>query len=438
MTTPAPVVLTGGGQLSADTSGVARRIAEALAARCDANHDEEAIKSWLDVRASASAQTRRAYEREARRLLAWLMWQKGADDQVLPLATTPEATTFLHWLLNPESSLVPGEILARAGLPGKQPVKNGLSDSSLLHAAAVLNSLYQHLNSLRAPWGPYAPFNPFAALKRGVARGVKTGLDGSPLPRLARRAGTAADGPAGKALSVSLWSEVLATVELMPRTSPAQIERYWQTWWIVRLQYHSVFRRFESVNARMADVVLTRTGYELQVVGKGNKAASIVMTDVFVRDLITYRRALGLAPMPDPRETGPLILHASPARRAAGAHISELTLYRRVTDVFEATANRIEPLEASAADVQRLRSATLHGIRHTGITHMLDAGVSMRTTSRLARHSSPATTSLYDSLEKETQVQELNRGANKLQVEQAQQLARQPGNKPNDVGESPA
>ena len=109
-----------------------------------------------------------------------------------------------------------------------------------------------------------------------------------------------------------------------------------------------------------------------------------------------------------------------------------------MTDVFEATANRIEPLGASAADVQRLRSATLHGIRHTGITHMLDAGVSMRTTSRHARHSSPATTSLYDSQERETQVQELNSGANKLQVEQAQRLAGQPGNTPDDVGESPA
>ena len=411
-----PVAVSSAGSLDPAMNAVAARLAAALAQRCDASTDEQAIEGWLGTHAAGSAQTRRAYAREARRLLAWLIWQKGPDDQLLPLVTLPDATAFVHWLMAPGGSLIPEGALARAGLPDTQPVSAGLSKSSLNQAVVILNGLYLHLNTLQAPWGPYAPFNPFRAPKAAVRKGIMLEPDGTPSAKKGPARPTARPGgPLGKALSKELWNEVLATIEMMPRETPAEEGLYWQTWWVVRLQYHSVLRRFESVKALMSDVVRTDIGYELHVVGKGNKAAEILMSDVFVRDMKTYRTALGMSPMPVNRETGPLIAHASPTMRAAGAHISEATLYRRVTGVFEKTADRLRDQGAPWDEIQRLRDATLHGVRHTGITHLLDAGVPMRTTSRLARHASMATTAVYDSQDKRQQLADINTGATKLQ-----------------------
>lgn len=416
-----------GHQAVAPLADLGQRIASALSERFDASTDEEAIQGWLAARAS-SPQTHRAYDREARRLLAWLAWKKGFEPQLLPLITLPEATDFVAWLVRPAGALIPQAVLEQLGMPDRQPVKEGLGSSSLIQAVSILSSLYEHLGAVRAPWGQYAPFNPFGALKRGVARGVPQGSREPQLPRLTTSRGIKAlRSPQGKALSRALWSEVLQTVELLPRDTQRELDIYWQTWWILRLQYHSVFRRFETAKAKMSDIVRTADGYELAVVGKGNKAASIVMTDVFVRDLKAYRSALGLSPMPQASETGPLVVHTCRDKRAAGAHVSEVTVYRRAIDIFERTAERLLDLGATEEDVEPLRGATLHGIRHTGITHLLDSGVSMRTTSKLARHASIATTAIYDSQDKNQQIAELNSGAAKLEAERDQQRSGEDG-----------
>ena len=398
---------------------VGQRIAAALADQFDASNDDDAINGWLAARAG-SPQTRRAYDREAKRLLAWLAWKKGFELQLLPLITLPEASDFVAWLVRPAGPLIPQSVLAQLGMPDRQPVKEGLGSSSLIQAVSILSSLYEHLGAVRAPWGQYAPFNPFGTLKRGVARGIPQGSQEPQLPRLTTSRGIKAlRNPQGKALSTTLWGEVLQTVELLPRTTQRELDLYWQTWWILRLQYHSVFRRFETAKAKMSDILRTGAGYELAVVGKGNKAASIVMSDLFVRDLKAYRTALGLSPMPQASETGPLVVHTCRDKRAAGVHISEVTVYRRAVDIFERTAERLQKLGATEEDVEPLRGATLHWIRHTGITHLLDKGVSMRTTSKLARHASIATTAIYDSQDKNLQIAEINSGVSKLEAERA-------------------
>lgn len=405
----------GASELTEQMRAVATRIASQLAARCDASTDEQAIEGWLDVHAAASVQTRRAYEREARRLLAWLIWKEGPQEQLLPLVTLPQATAFVRWLAWPAGDLVPEDVLLRAGLKPRQPVKNGLLTASLTQAVVILSSLYGHLSKLRAPWGIYAPFNPFHELAGTVKRGLRPDDDETSSGKSERKpliAASQAD-PVSKALSQGLWREVLASIELMPRDTPAQERVYWQTWWILRLHWHSVFRRFESVKALMSDVKLGAVGYQLRVTGKGNRADSILMSEPFVQDLRTYRLALGMPAMPTASETGPLIVHTSPGREAMGTHISEATLYRRVMGIFAATADRLDKQPVRDVDPQPLREATPHSLRHTGITHLLDAGVSMRTTSRLARHKSIATTAIYDSQDKCQQRAELNAGAKK-------------------------
>ena len=410
------------------------KVAKEIAERCDASTDEQAIQLWLNVHAAASKETRRAYEREARRLLAWVMAQRRSDGQLveeareplLPLVGTKEAAQFVHWLALPASrEPIPADLLARAGLGPRQPVKNGLGTVSRTQAVVILSSLYGHLATLRAPWGGYAGANPFAVLKGSVKRGL---LPSAPdavsggLGKLAVAQRAAPEvNPRGKALPRELWLEVLATVELMPKETPKEQAHYWQTWWIMRLLWHSVFRRFEVVSAMMCDVYHTGLGYSLRVVGKGNKAASILMSKQFVDDLMTYREKLGMQGMPAADELGPLVVHTSRLRRRAGEHLSQATLFRRVKDVFRDTATRLKERGAAAADIMRLNEASVHALRHTGITHRLDAGVSMRTTSKLARHKSISTTALYDGGNELQERQQLNDGDGR------QELGGQPG-----------
>lgn len=373
------------------------RLGKDLVEQSDVSTDEQAIEAWLRVHAAGSSETRRAYEREARRLLAWLVWKTAPGDQLLPLVTLQQAVAFVRWLSEPTGELVPEQALRRVGLKLNQPVKAGLGPVSLNQAVVILANLYGHLNTLFTPWGPYAPFNPFASLKSAVRQSRQPSAMNAKSEAPVSKALLAQPPPCprDKALPIGLWKEVLATVELMPRDTAAEVDLYWQSWWILRLQWHSALRRRESVEACMSDVERTEDGYVLQVLGKGNRPACIPMSPQFVLDLRTYRLALRMSAMPVEGEHGPLIVSAVTAQRARRAHISEATLYRRVIGIFEGTAERLERLGAPRNDVQRLLEASVHGVRHTGIAHHLDAGVSLPMTSRVARHASLSQTARY-------------------------------------------
>lgn len=102
-----------------------------------------------------------------------------------------------------------------------------------------------------------------------------------------------------------------------------------------------------------------------KTVGKGNKLRQIAISDSMLNALKHYRAAyLKLAPLPSIGEKTPLIAHLkSPTIPIA----SERPIRQLVQECFDAAAFQLEQ-EGKQDEANGLRSATVHWLRHTGIS----------------------------------------------------------------------
>ena len=99
------------------------------------------------------------------------------------------------------------------------------------------------------------------------------------------------------------------------------------------------------------------------VTGKGNKSRTITVCDDMLKALKRYRRHLGLTVLPTPDDDTPLIAK----NRGKGPMTSTRHIRAIVQDCFDAAYERMknDGLEEDASD---LRTATVHWLRHTGIS----------------------------------------------------------------------
>jgi integrase/recombinase XerD len=128
-------------------------------------------------------------------------------------------------------------------------------------------------------------------------------------------------------------------------------------------------RASEAAAVRIEDYRETLRGHRvLQLVGKGNKPATMPLTVPVLRVLEACRGE---------RTEGPLVL-----RPVSRKPIDRRDCYRMVVRI------------ATAAGIPRHISP--HSLRHAAITNALDAGVPLRDAQILARHADPRTTEHYD------------------------------------------
>ncbi len=127
-----------------------------------------------------------------------------------------------------------------------------------------------------------------------------------------------------------------------------------------------------------------------KTVGKGNKSRQIAVSDQMLKALKRYRKKyLNLPPYPTVNESTPLISHLTNDNRPM---TDERTIRRLVQECFDAAADKLQvsdPEEAAS-----LQSATVHWLRHTGISD----DVKHRPREHVrddAGHSSGAITDLY-------------------------------------------
>ena len=126
----------------------------------------------------------------------------------------------------------------------------------------------------------------------------------------------------------------------------------------------------------------------LHVVGKGNKSRIITVSNDMLKALKRYRKHLGLTALPAPDDKTPLI----PKNLGNGPVTSTRQIRSIVQECFDITYQQMKDdgLEDDAAE---LKSATVHWLRHTGISEDVkfrprehvrdDAGhASMQTTDR--------------------------------------------------------
>lgn len=132
-----------------------------------------------------------------------------------------------------------------------------------------------------------------------------------------------------------------------------------------------------------------------KIVGKGNKLREIAVSDDMICALKRYREALELNPLPSPNEKNYLL----PKGKGKDALSDSRYIRRLVQHCFDQTINKLRE-ENCITEADAMESATVHWLRHTGISD--DINKRDRPVSHVrddAGHSSSAITDRYNDIE---------------------------------------
>lgn len=335
-----------------------------------ARSDTEAVAEWL-AEYRASPRTRRAYHREAERLLLWL----AERDMTLNQVRRDHLEGFEAFLADPQPrSRWVGPPRPRQAEDWR-PFRGPLSPASRRQSLVILQGMYAWLTE--AGWVAHNPFR----LMRDKRR------------RLDNR-----QGGIERYLEAPLWewfwgwltgADNQATEE---SGSPRERYQRHRRRFVFGFAYLLAPRISEMSAARMGDFQRREGRWWWNVVGKGSKTASIPVPPDMLTLLTEWRLALGLSPEPQPDDATPL-LRALDGRRGIGDN----RLYRLIRETFREAADALEEEQGEGAHgwALRLRQATPHWLRHTALTHQAQAGVELRYLAATARHSRLDTTARY-------------------------------------------
>ncbi|MDI9700812.1 site-specific integrase [Burkholderia cenocepacia] len=326
-----------------------------------ASNDYEALQSWLSLHESTA--TRRAYRKEAERLILWAIVERGC---ALSSLTTDDAIAYRAFLRRPTPrERWVGPSRSRQSVEWR-PFSGPLSTRSAAYALTVLAALFRWLVEQR-----YVLANPFAGIKvRGRA---KAGLDVTRgftegEWRLLR---TIADG-----LEWSYgWSE-----------AAAQRLRF-----LLDFGYATGLRASELTGATLGDIRIDEHGdHWLHLVGKGGKTGKVALPTLARMALDQYLVQRRL-PVTRERWDPATAIVASLAEDGTG--IETTRLGRVLRRFFALVADTIRDDRPAMAD--KLRRASPHWLRHTHASLALARGTELIMVRDNLRHSSISTTSVY-------------------------------------------
>lgn len=340
-----------------------------------------------------STSTFNAYRRELERLLQWSWSIK--ESSILNLSRE-DIVEFIRFTLDPPLAWIGTKNVARfidhqneripnpawrpfvVSVPKAEFVSGSVADtkqynpsqSSIRATFAVLSSFYDYLTQ-----DSYTMVNP-VALIRQKSKFLRRDHNRA----LVRR------------ISNLQWDYVLETAEIMAEENPGVHER---TLFIMTALFAMYLRVSELVADErsapiMGDFRKDHDGsWWFHVTGKGNKHRSITVSDAMLKALARYRMSRDLPPLPQPNDSMPLI----PKTRGKGPITSSRMVRCIVQDCFDRAYTRMRDngMEDDALD---LKEATVHWLRHTGISE------DVRTRPREhvrddAGHASMATTDRY-------------------------------------------
>ncbi|MGZ0003051.1 tyrosine-type recombinase/integrase [Burkholderia gladioli] len=346
--------------------------------QAELNTDLQAVRAWIEIRGARSEATRRAYRREAERLLLCAIVAKGKP---LSSLNTMDAADYLErFLADPQ--------------PAERWIGRG------------------RVERFDPAWRPFA--GPLSARSRDTARRILTAMGAwlvrqqylrvNPFDGLAAAAPVPID-TAGRTLTHAQWRYVLQTVwqpdralgAAPDRSDAARADRVrmQRDAFVLLLAYATGMRRVELAAATTGD--LTRKAldgaledaYVLRVDGKGRRRREVPMPAKLL-DLLRAElraRAEPLALVTAPADT-PLVAHV-----VTGAALHPNTIGTLFKQIFARAAEQLARSYPGAAE--DMRCASTHWLRHTFANHGLDAGADIRDMQALLGHASLATTTHY-------------------------------------------
>lgn len=358
----------------------------------DYQHTSEFLRAYR-----GSAETFKSYRRETERLLQWAWFVRAKSLKDLRRNDLEAFLEFCQappkdWIgikhvprfLDKDGMRVPNPawrpfiaaISKKAHRDGELPnVKSyTLSQSALQSIFAILSSFFNYLEQEEYTFG-----NPIAQIRQKSKflrkhHGKKT----------IRR------------LSELQWAYIIETAELMANANPGLHER---TLFIMNALF-AMYLRISELAASVRWVPQMGHFYKdmdnnwwFKTVGKGNKERDISVSNAMLEALKRYRLSLKLSSLPSPGESTPLISKAVGKGPVEGTrHIRKI-----VQHCFDQTIDRLKN-DGFREDAEMLVAATVHWLRHTGISE--DVKIRPREHVRDdAGHSSSAITDQYIDIE---------------------------------------
>jgi Site-specific recombinase XerD len=332
-----------------------------------ATNDLDAATTWLTARSKKSEHTFRAYLKELRRFITWLITQN------LSLAEVKVDDLESYFSLLEKPPLQWHEVRGRRTnnkiFTTRLLKPEGLSESSIAYARRVLINLYGYLQD-----AGYVTNNPpVLTAERNV---VKTSSQ-------------------QRYLDLATWQycwNKLVDNEFQCAESDGaskELSKAVRYRWVFALLYHTGMRAEDASFSAMANIRKRDGLWSLHVIGKGNKAREITLNSALMQELIRYRRYEGFATdYPSPGDDSPLIRSLYAGRKG---HLSTRLLSGLIREVAGYLTNGCEDHHMR----QQIENMTTHWMRHTNATHRLMAGASLHSTSDELGHSSIQTTRIY-------------------------------------------
>jgi site-specific recombinase XerD len=328
----------------------------------DARDDYAAVQAWLERHESEA--TRRAYRKEAERLILWAVLERG---KALSSLATEDTTAYRAFLRRPAPvSRWIGPPRPRHS-PEWRPFAGALSSRSIKYTVSVLGALFRWLVEQR-----YVLANPFAGMK-------------------VRGASSTAPLDAGRGFSVPEWRLLRVIADGLEWSYGWSAPAAQRLRFVLDFAYATGLRASELVGATLGAIETdARQESWLHLVGKGAKTGKVTLPPLALTALEHYlvQRRLPVTPArwaPDTPLVGRL------ADEAGG--ITTARLWALMRRFFTTAAGVIEGDNPQLAE--KLRRASPHWTRHTHATHALELGAELTTVRDNLRHASISTTSTY-------------------------------------------
>jgi site-specific recombinase XerD len=326
-----------------------------------ADTDARLVRLWLQ-RPNLSPRTIRAADKEAHRFLLWC----GSHGLQLRTVYYEHLLAYANFINQPAPA---DQWVAAAKYPRTdprwRPFLGPLSEPSQRQALVILKGLFGWARA-----AGYLAHNPAKLLGNLALSGEEAVSRFLPSPAIPL---------------------LLAAVEQLPSDRPGEAIRKARARFIILAYYHSAARLNELVQANMRSIARERDGrWWLHVIGKGRKRGKVPVTDQLLAEYQSYRQALGLTALPHHDEALPLLLASrGPQRRA-----SHYTVARAIKLVMKHAA-ALANADGNPELARRIEQASTHWLRHSSLTHQLDAGMPLPTVQRNARHTHIKTTGRY-------------------------------------------
>lgn len=251
-----------------------------------------------------------------------------------------------------------------------------LSQGAIQEIFAILSTLFNFLISEE-----YLVSNP-VSLIRQKSKFIRKRQQAAPIRRL----------------SLIQWEAVLNASEILALQDPQKHER---TRFLLSMLYGMYLRISEVVASdrwipMMHDFSKDSQGaWWFRTIGKGNKERQIAVSPAVLNSLIRWRTFLGLTPLPSPADNTVLL----PKIRGQGPMTDSAAIRRIIQQCFDLAAHQLRE-GGQTEEADHLGSATVHWLRHTGISE--DVKIRPREHVRDdAGHSSGATTDRYIDVERQ-------------------------------------